>query len=190
MDEEELDRLKELANIGAGHAATAFSNLTGRSIWMRAPRVCKLEGERPLSATEPQVEETGDCDWTMGVFFEFEGYLNALVGVLFHHSASEAVVRHVVGIADGELPPHCIESALMEVGNILASHVASAIADTVGQRLLPSIPTLAMNRAEEELRTLIGLRDGVHPIRIDCELMDEVGELGGLLVLVPESTVV
>ena len=187
MDESELDRLQELANIGAGHAATAFATLTGRSIWMGVPRVSKLEADRGLANALVDPAEEGGREWRMGVFFDFEGYLNALVGILFRASASEAVVRHVVGIDEGELPPHFIESALMEVGNILASHVASAIADTIGQRLLPSIPTLAMDRAEEQLHSLVQHRDGLHPIRIDCELMDASGELGGLLVLIPRS---
>jgi chemotaxis protein CheY-P-specific phosphatase CheC len=38
----------------------------------------------------------------------------------------------------------------MEVGNILASHVASGIADALRSRLLPSIPALAADHAERE----------------------------------------
>jgi chemotaxis protein CheC len=190
VDERELDRLSELANIGAGHAATAFSTLTGRPIWMDVPRVCDQwdEDMRRVQGGEPSAHGNGPHDeWSTGVFFEFEGYLNAVVGILFHAAASEAVVRRVVGIEEGELSAHCIESALMEVGNILASHVASAIADTVGQRLLPSIPTLAMNHAERELDALVRLREGEHRVRIECVLKDEAGELGGMLVLIPEA---
>ncbi len=177
MNAQDLDRMSELANIGAGHAAGAFSVLAQREIRMKVPRVVPIEN----------TDSAGDVDWTTGVFFEFEGCLNAIVGILFHAPASEAVVRRVVGISEGELPPHCIESALMEVGNILASHVASAIADTLGERLLPSIPTLAMNFAEAELMTLVRHREGAHPIRIECELSDGAGDLGGLLVLIPED---
>lgn len=180
VDERELDRLQELANIGAGHAATAFANLTGHPVWMEVPRVRRLDDGAASTF------ELGDGDWSTGVFFEFEGYLDAVVGILFSGPASERVVRQVVGMEEGELPPHCIESALMEVGNILASHVASAIADTVGQRLLPSIPTLAMNHAEQELRSLLAHRRRHHPIRIECELRERGGDVGGLLVMIPE----
>jgi chemotaxis protein CheC len=175
VNAESLDRLSELANIGAGHAAGAFSILAQREIRMQVPRVVPVGGD----------DQSGEIEWSTGVFFEFEGCLNAVVGILFHAPASEAVVRRVVGIREGELPPHCIESALMEVGNILASHVASAIADTLGERLLPSIPTLAMNFAENELMALVEHREGAHPIRIECELSDGIGDLGGLLVMIP-----
>lgn len=176
----ELDRLCELANIGAGHAATAFSRLTGRTIRMRVPRVRRARSRE-------DVAPVADEPWATGAFFTFEGYLDALVGVLFRASASEAIARTVVGEATGPLPRHSVESALMEVGNILASHVASAIADTVGVRLLPSIPTLAMERADEELDELVARRGGEEPVYIECELVDDEGELGGLLVLVSEA---
>ena len=174
----ELDRLRELVSIGAGHAATAFALLTARPIWMGVPEV--LPGARPV----PRASSGADA-WSTGVFFEFEGCLDALVGILFHAAASEAVVRRVVGIEEGELAPHVIESALMEIGNILASHVASAIADTLGERLLPSIPTLAMDRAEQELARFVALRGGRRPLRIESTLSDASGKLSGLLVMWP-----
>ncbi len=175
MSELDLDKLGELTNIGAGHAATACSNLTGRTIWMGVPRVRKVE---PPSPTH---------EWTTGVIFELEGYLSAILGILFQAGASEDLVRRVVGMDEGELAPHVIESALMEVGNILASHVASAIADAVGQRLLPAIPTLAMNHAEGEMAALLEHRSARHDVRIECELLDDAGKHVGLVVLLPEG---
>ncbi len=176
MNEAELDRVSELVNIGAGHAASAFSLLTGCTIWTAPPKAFE-RSRRRLAA--------GEAGWSTGVFFELDGCLDAIVGILFHEAASEAVVRRVVGITEGELAPHVIESALMEIGNIMASHVASAIADTVGERLLPSIPTLAMNQAERQLDGFVALRGDRHPVRIESRLSDESGELSGLLVMLP-----
>ncbi len=181
---QELDRLRELASIGAGRAAAAFARLTGRKIWMEVPSVHTGAGGSFGSEEGAREREIGE-EWTTGVFFEFEGALNALVGILFRASATEAVVRTVVGEETGPLPEHYVESALMEVGNILASHVATAIAETVGVTLLPSIPTLAIGHADATLAQLAAGRGGPQAIRIDCELHDERGELGGLLVLVP-----
>ena len=172
----ELERLVELANIGAGHAASAFATLAGRTIRMDVPKV-----------RDRRTPRTDQDEWTTGVFFEFEGGLEAVVGILFPAQSSEALVRRIVGMEEGELSEHVIESALMEVGNILASHVASAIADTLGERLLPSIPTLATNHAEAELQSLVDLRPGSHPIRVESTLMDDEGELGGLVVMVPTT---
>ena len=61
---EELDRLCELANVGAGHAATALARLVGRPIRMSVPRVrmgTASTGATPLAA---------DDAW---IFFEVQG---------------------------------------------------------------------------------------------------------------------
>ena len=183
MDHKKLDRLSELASVGAGHAATAFANLTERTIWMDVPRTYEFGGMAPSHMALEDVDE----EWSTGVFFELDGCLDALLGLLFHEDASEAVVRRIVGVEEGEIDPTWIESALMEVGNILASHVASAIADTLGERLLPSIPILAMNHAEAELGALVRHLEIENPIRIECHLRDETGELSGLLVLITDQ---
>ncbi len=181
MIEKEIDRLSELANIGAGRAAGAFSQLTGHTISMECPRVLHDIVANPPSLGE---EESADEDaWNTGVIFEFDGCVSALVGILFRRSMRDAVVRKLLGDQPGVLPRESIEAILMEVGNILASHVASAIADTLDARLLPSIPILAIEDAESILDELAeGRGDG---IRIECELIDREGLLGGLVVLIP-----
>ena len=164
---------------GAARAASAFSKLAGRAIGHESPKVAASDCDFPVS-------DAGD--WSTGVFFRLEGCLDAWIGILFHQAASEAIVRRVVGISEGELSPHVIESALMEIGNILASHVASGISDEVGERLLPSIPTLAMNHAESEMAAFAALQSDVERIRIDSRIADQSGELSGLLslLLVPQ----
>ena len=94
-------------------------------------------------------------------------------------------MRRIVGIESGEIEPAVIESALMEVGNILASHVASGIADRLKSRLLPSIPSLAMDDAESALRSLIADIAGSDALQIESVFKDDLGELGGRLILVP-----
>ena len=180
----DTDRLAELANVGAGHAAGAFAQLVGRTIWTEVPIL--IEGASSAAAVDSVAGAgAGEEPWCTGVFFEFDGCLDALVGILFPGAASEALVRRIVGIESGELAPELIESALMEVGNILASHVASAIADTLGARLLPSIPVLAMEEAESEFDTWIEDRIGNGGLRIEAGLHDESRELRGRLILIP-----
>lgn len=182
----EIDRLSELANIGAGHAAGAFAQLVGRTIWTDVPVV--VEGTERFDSSKNTLDEPESAGtWCTGVFFEFEGCLDAYVGILFPGPSSEMLVRRIVGIESGELAPNLIESALMEVGNILASHVASAIADTLGARLLPSIPALAMKNAESAFSDWIEERVGPGAVLIDCGLHDETSELSGQLILVPVS---
>jgi len=179
-----IDRFSELANIGAGHAAGAFAQMTGHSIQMDLPRIW-LSGVRVDGGKETVTQED-PRDWASGVIFEFDGCLDAVMAVLFRREMCDAVVRQLVGQEEGELPPQTVESALMEVGNVLASHVASAIANTLGARLLPSIPMLSLDAAFDQLEVLAATRPGAGELWIECELIDPDGQLGGLVVLIPD----
>ena len=176
----EIDRFAELAKVGAEQAAVAFTQLVGRPIRSEPPIVVQGEG-----GTGSGTQGDHDSEGSTGVFFELDGCVDALVGILFPGAASETLVRCIGGIESGELAPEVIESALMEVGNILASHVASAIADSMKSRLLPSIPTLAMGNAEEGFGSFIRDAVGHDALRIESAISDETGALRGRLVLVP-----
>jgi chemotaxis protein CheY-P-specific phosphatase CheC len=175
-----IDRLAELANVGAGHAAGAFGQLVGETIRTEVPLLIEADpGSRGGSGRPPSDEGFA------GVFFEFEGCLDAIVAILFPRPSSERLVRRILGIEHDPLELPLIESALMEVGNILASHVASAIADTLRERLLPSIPSLAMEAAEETFARWIEEKLGPEALRIESRFHDDRFELEGRLVLVP-----
>jgi len=169
--------MRELTSVSAGHAATAFSQLTRRTIQMHAPELIR-DPKWPASVAD---------DWSSGVLFEFEGCLEAVVAILFRSPVRDDVVRQVLGEPDAELGREQIEAVIMELGNILVSRVASAIADTVGERLLPSIPVLAYEDAADQLEALCAERGFDPSLRIECEFSDREGELGGLLVLIPTA---
>lgn len=170
----DLEALVALAEAGASQAAEAFAQLVGQPI----------EALAPIVASEGTTAGAGDPDAT-GVFFELDGCLDAIIGIVFPGRASETLVRRIVGIEQGPLEAPIVESALMEVGNILASHVASAIADRIGERLLPSIPSLAMGHAQAELEAFIERVVGLDAPRIETGLANEAGTVNGYLVLVP-----
>jgi chemotaxis protein CheC len=167
VSEAELDRLRELTNIGAGHAAGAFARLAGRTIRMGVPRV------------RDAAEQSGE--WSAGVLFEVEGSLEGVMAILFHRGSRREVARRLLG---PNPPSDQEDSALREVGNILVSHVLSAMADTLGARILPSPPELATEDAEARLAERV-LRAGACGYRIESELRADGGGLETLVVFAP-----
>jgi chemotaxis protein CheC len=170
----ELDRLCELANVGAGHAAGALARLLGCTVVMDPPRV-RVPAPRGR-------EEAGGAlgPAASGVFFEVQGGMGGTFGVLFPRRARESLLEALVGDPD----PHSeeAESALREVGNILASHALSAVADLIGDRVLPSLPVLA----EEAAGAVLASRQARgEPVRIESRLVDGSGGLRSLLVWIP-----
>ncbi|HLO26341.1 MAG TPA: chemotaxis protein CheC, partial [Geobacteraceae bacterium] len=43
FNEQQLDALREISNVGMGHAATALSQLTGKTIHLEVPRVLLMD---------------------------------------------------------------------------------------------------------------------------------------------------
>ena len=162
----------ELARLGAEHAETAFSLLVDRSIEMGDVVV---EPGPPGGPPLPS-------EWECGVMFELEGGLEAWVALLFRAPQRDALVERMLGDQAVSMGDIAIESALMEVANIVASHVASGIADALGEQLLPSVPMLAANDAAAQLDGILSLEAGIVEC-FRCELSDPEGKLGGLLVL-------
>ena len=170
----QLEALTRLAEVGGARAAEAFAQLVGD----------RIEALSPVVSQHGPSSRIADPRAT-GVFFELEGCLDALVGIVFPGRASDALVRHICGVESGDLEATMIESAIMEVGNILASHVANAISDQLGERLLPSIPTLAMQAAQVALEDFLERVVGPDAARIEIGLANGAGTLSGYLVLAP-----
>ncbi len=175
-----IERLTELTLAGAVRAAAAFAQLANAPI-SAVPTIVGPSSRVGGSDAGP----AGSDEGATGVFFEFEGCLDALVGILFPAGASDALVRSVIGIGSGPLDPQIVESALMEVGNILASHVASGIADALQSRLLPSIPALFARHAEREFAEWVGRVVGPDATLFESALRAADGSAVGRLVIVP-----
>jgi len=187
MDERrkiELDHLGELTHAGAVRAAAAFSQLVSAPVSAGLPVLGETGADGVAQAARMRLDAG-----TTGVFFEFEGCIEALVGILFPAGASDHLVRSIVGIESGKLDPAIVESALMEIGNILASHVASGIADALHSRLLPSIPSLASSHAESEFSAWVERVVGSGAAHFESVLCAANGDAVGRLVIVPTADV-
>lgn len=185
--EAEVDRIRELTSIGAGHAATAFASLVGGSFGMRVPAVRVLRVEAVASHFVTNVRDD-EHRALSGVFFEVGGALDGVVALLFPTEMRLRLLERFTGHEPEGLEPAQAASALRELGNILASHVVSAIADTVGTAVLPSVPVLAMEDAPAALASLVALREREPAVlRVETEIGERGGELRALLVLVPDA---
>jgi len=166
---DELDRLCELVNVGAGHAATALARLVGRPIWMSVPRI------RMGAATPAPV--AGDDAW---IFFEVQGALGGALVFRLPREARGTLLAALLDEGEGEAQA---ESALREVGNILASHALSAVADLVGVRMLPSLPSLVFEASGPALAAWRARAAG--RVCIETNLVDRAGRAAIELVWIP-----
>jgi chemotaxis protein CheC len=185
IQEADVDRMREFASIGAGHAANALAGLIGRPCWMRVPTVRLLTADR---VSEPYVADVTDAarKGMVGVFFEVEGGLGGVIALLFPAQSCKRLVDELLG-GRADRSRGVAESAMREVGNILASHVANSLGDLMGLAVLPSTPELVMQDATGALARLLAERASDGPaLRIETEIADGPGDIRGVLVFVPD----
>ena len=180
----QLDALREVANIGAGHAATALSQMTGQTIMISVPQLTIA----PLEDVPNQIE--GPEEPVAAVLMKMLGDLTGLTLLVFSHQTALRVaglmLKRPIGDALGELE----QSAIKEAGNILSGAYMNALSDFMGLMLLPSPPALAIDMSRAVLTTAYlqfgSDRDLVFCVETEF-FMKDVGEhLRGFFLLLPD----
>lgn len=145
----QVDALREVANIGAGHAATALSQLTNRTIMITVPEV----DIRPI---EEVTELLGASDEVVAaVLMHMMGDLTGRTLVLIPEASARALCDILFRREPGGTAAFSAmeQSGLKEAGNILASAYLTALSDFMGMMLIPSVPNLVIDLAGAVLTT-------------------------------------
>ena len=138
---QQIDALREVANIGAGHAATALSQMTNATIMISVPRI----NIAPLEDVPPQISAPEEP--VAAVLMQIMGDLAGRTLLVFPkptaHRLAELMLRRPKGSSTdlGELE----QSAIKEAANILSGAYMNALSDFMGMMLLPSPPSLAID---------------------------------------------
>jgi chemotaxis protein CheC len=182
----QLDALREVANIGAGHAATALSQMINSTIMISVPTisVSRLEEVPPqVSAPEEPVA---------AVLMHMLGDLTGRTLLVFPKATAirlaELMLRRAQGTSTelGEME----QSAIKEAGNILSSAYMNALSDFMGMMLLPSPPSLAIDMSTAVLTTAylqFGTdRDYVFCVESEFYMTDVDEKLRGFFLLLPD----
>lgn len=138
-----LDILKEVGNIGAGHAATALSTLLNKKIDMKVPSV------RVVSFDEVMELAGGSDNVVASVFLRIEGDAPGSMFFILPLPQAEKYIGQLTNNQsfsfsdshDNELAM----SALQELGNILSGSYLSSLSDFTNLSLYPSVPALSID---------------------------------------------
>jgi chemotaxis protein CheC len=185
----QLDALREVANIGAGHAATALSQMIGGTIMISVPtiNISRLEDVPPqVSGPEEPVAAVlmhmlGDLTGRTMLVFPRQTAVR-LTELMMHRSQKDDL--------DSELS-EMAQSAIKEAGNILSSAYMNALSKFMGLMLLPSPPSLAIDMSTAVLTTAYlqfgSERDYVFCIESEFMMMDTSERLRGFFLLIPDT---
>ncbi|WP_182199178.1 chemotaxis protein CheC [Paraliobacillus salinarum] len=145
LNENQLDALKEVGNIGSGNAATSLSTLLHRKVDMKVPAVRVVDFDEMMDLVG------GPDTLIVSVFLRINGEAPGNMFFVLSPDEAEAFVKEMTGIDNfSVMQPPFDEmglSALQEMGNILAGSYLSALSDFIHILLQPSVPLLHIDMA-------------------------------------------
>ncbi|HIP58270.1 MAG TPA: chemotaxis protein CheC [Archaeoglobus profundus] len=183
FNEMELDALREVGNIGAGHAATSLSQLLNRTIEISVPGVNIVEIPNVLKALNRKPDEIitsvvtalNEVDKVVGFLF-----------FIFPNNVDKKIAE--IMMVEEEM----LDSALAEIGNILASSFCNALAEFLNIVLMPTPPNLVKDyilSVLDELLAQIATKSN-YIIIFETQLKDENNMVTLDLILVPSETLI
>ena len=180
----QLDALREIGNIGSGHAATALSTLLQRRINMSVPEVWAVPFEQ-VSVIVGQLDMPQAT-----IYVKVEGEAPGKAVFFFPVESAEIVVQALFGSNEPVdlYTDEMAQSALKEVGNILVSSFLTALTQFSGIPLQPSVPALAVDMIGASLDAIF-LEEGTLDdtvLFIDTQLTG-IPKIEGQFIFLPDE---
>jgi chemotaxis protein CheC len=175
----ELDALRELANIGAGTAATSLSLLLGMPIDVTVPTAAAL----PLADA---IDATGPAELCVtGVAIALDGDLTATALMLFR----DEDVTTLCGLLGLETDSEYAASALGEIVNILCASYLGALGDMTGMTIGLGPPEQVVDMLGAIMGSILALSAGAGDVAL---MLDSALIIGGRsctlsFLLIPSS---
>ncbi len=184
MEEIQLDALREVGNIGAGHAMTSLATMLDKRVDMFVPRV----GVIGLNEFVSLAGGAENC--SAGIYMHVEGDAPGHIAFLMPYHAACRLVDSLLGYPDGTVTEldEMGASAIMEVGNILASSYQNALSEMTGLDMLSSPPALAVDMTASILSAIasafIDIQESI--LTIVTQIDGYLGSLEGYFIYIPE----
>lgn len=137
----EMSAIREMANIGLGHATTALASVTGKSFNMEIPNVETVAIENiPMLIGDPM-------ETTVGILMPIDGDVTGQTAFLFPWKSAQLLWETLIGYSPDE--PDKVDdlacSAMLEIGNIVSSSFLNAIADMASLKMHATPPLVSID---------------------------------------------
>jgi chemotaxis protein CheC len=184
LDKAQVDALKELCNIGMGHATTALAKLVNKTIYFDVPLVTKSK----ISKVPELIGKEDEI--VVGIYLRFQGPITGNILFLFPRESVIMLRRVITGAESCELIFDEYQTSLLkELGNILAGSYLSVMEQVLGMRLVQSVPWFAFDLASAIIDPILIQmgKNSDHIVLIEAEFFVlENKELRGKFYLLPD----
>lgn len=185
LDEFETDALKEICNIGVSHAANSLSTMVDKKIFISVPEI-----ELPPAKKVHDFFGGVDSDLA-GVKLKIQGDVNITLLLLFSLDNAFRLIDIITMQELGTTTEldEMGESALNEVGNILASHFTSSLADFLDFNMTLTPPELQNGSSNEIMKNTLENIDNVASqfLTLNTLITEETSDISGFFFLLPDK---
>ncbi|MFX1376242.1 MAG: chemotaxis protein CheC [Promethearchaeota archaeon] len=191
LSDEQQDILKEMGNIGTGNAVTALSRLVKKKIDVTLTEV------GIISFNQLSDQFGGPNEKVCGIFCHIDEPSQSTILNIFEMKPLMSLIASLAGKKSKIVPSKVKSKAdldefavstITEMGNIMAGHYASALADLLETKLMIDIPEFAMSKAGELgeflSQELKSIADFVILIKTAVKISDL--KLKGIFFLIPD----
>ncbi|MCI8441184.1 MAG: chemotaxis protein CheC [Provencibacterium sp.] len=141
LNDMQIDVLKEIGNIGSGNAATSLSSMLMHPVGIEVPHIAILDYNEVVEALGGP--ESMIVSLMLFLSGEVEGMIMFLLQKDFAHMTLSSLLGEDVGDFNGE--DEMANSALTEVGNIMAASFVNAIGTLTGLNISISVPDICID---------------------------------------------
>jgi len=192
LTEVQLDILKELGNIGSGHAITALSDLLNKKIEVSLTsadinlfwKVPEMFNNHNKEVVVIYSEIPFNSDLTIIQIFSKKTVIN-LINLLSEFKKSADNISNINDLDDFSY------SIIYEIGNILSGHYASALADLLSIKLMLNVPKIAIDSLNAILEGIIAkysqVSDYIITINTGLKILDI--NLEGTICFIPPTEI-
>ena len=181
-----MDVFREIGNIGAGNATTAVASMLQLRVDMKVPKVELMNITDFGTAICPEEEVI------TGILLELESDISGSMMFLMRLDSAHYLVNTLMGgyggNGEGETFNEMEQSALKEIGNIIAGSYLSAISSMTNLTITPSVPFLAVDMAASIL-SVPAIQFGQYgdkALLIETEFTDDL-TINGYFILLPDE---
>mgnify|MGYP000029144241 CR=1 FL=1 len=135
-----IDVLKEIGNIGSGNAATALASMLSTRIDMNVPKV------RIIKFEEIPTLLGGEEELIVGIYLKLKEDIEGSIMFILDIESAQNLVKMLLG-DKAQLLEEMSISALLEIGNIVASSYVNSLSLLTGLKITISIPAIAIDMA-------------------------------------------
>ncbi len=189
----QFDILKELGNLGSGHAITALSELINDKVDVSLTAVNLIPfWEIPNLFDNPNTDAfgiysdiIGKPDLSIVQIFTKESIINLVNVLTDYEKVSMDDIKTIKDLDEFSM------SIITEIGNILSGNYASALANLLSIGLIPNVPKLALDNLNAMLDMLIAKYSQFsdYTIIVKTKLMVKEINLSGIICLIPSMKI-